>query len=50
MKILMTILFALLVLGGAVIIIPILFPSFCFKMLETFLDWKTGSPDHWDDT
>jgi hypothetical protein len=50
MKILMTILFVPVVLGLAVIIIPILFPSFCFKALETFLDWKAGSPDHWDDT
>jgi len=39
---------ALFILGLSVIILPIVFPSFCFGIMEKFLDWKCKSTDSWD--
>jgi hypothetical protein len=50
MKILIAVLVVLFILGTAIIIIPILFPSFFFKTVESFLDWKGGIPDDREDT
>ena len=48
MKILLVVLVALFILGLSMIILPIVFPSFCFGIMEKFLDWKDKPSDSWD--
>jgi len=48
MKVLLVILAALFILGLSVVVLPVVFPSFCFGLMEKFLDWKCSSGDAWD--